>query len=56
MNEIDAAKYISKAIEAIGISQNVNDSNFEPANLVDALEHIARALNRIATAIDNTHP
>jgi hypothetical protein len=34
------------------ISENESDSNLEPANVVDGLFAIARALNRIADKID----
>lgn len=32
------------------VSQNVPDSNGEPANVVDALDHIARALRLLGNA------
>jgi len=33
-------------------STNEADSNMEPANVVDALCHIARAINRLAEAVE----
>ncbi len=33
------------------ISPNVSDSNFEPANVVDALAGIAQAINNLASAV-----
>ena len=56
LREIDDAEIISEAIQRVGISPDVLDGNGEPANVVDALSAIARALNRIAKALDRTHP
>ena len=44
---------ISKALFACLFSPNEMDSNFENANIVDALFAIARALDRCAKAIEN---
>lgn len=44
---------LTEAIRATLISPNETDSNLEPANVVDGLYAIARALNRIAEAIEN---
>lgn len=43
---------IARAIGATLISPNEFDSNCEPANVVDGLFAIARALNGIALAIE----
>ncbi len=32
-------------------SPNVSDSNFEAANVVDAIDSVARAINRLAVAV-----
>ncbi len=50
-----AAEEIALALERIGISPNVSDSNFEPANLVDALHQIATGLHDVAAAIREGH-
>lgn len=34
------------------VSPNVADSNLEPANIVDALASLARAMHRLADALD----
>jgi hypothetical protein len=44
---------VGEAIRATLISPNECDSNMEPANIVDGLFAIARALNRVAAAIDD---
>ena len=41
------------AIRDSCISPNETDSNLEPANVVDGLFSIARAIDRLAAAIDN---
>jgi hypothetical protein len=43
---------VADAIRATLISPNVADSNFEPANVVDALALIARAIYRLAEVIE----
>ena len=43
---------VAKAIDNNLTSPNCVDSNFEPANVVDGLYAIARALDRVAKAID----
>ena len=43
---------IANALRDVLISPNECDSNFEAANVVDGLFAIARALNRIAEAIE----
>lgn len=42
---------VAKALLKTLISPNEHDSNFEPANVVDALFAIARAIERLAEAI-----
>ncbi len=44
MNTADA---ITRTLE----SPNVSDSNFEPANVVDVINHLANATHRVSTAI-----
>lgn len=39
------------ALRAVLVSPNEIDSNFEPANVVDGLFAIARALDRVAEAL-----
>lgn len=43
---------VADALTRTLISPNEADSNLEPANVVDGLFAIARALDRIATALD----
>jgi hypothetical protein len=43
---------IAKALVNTFVSLNVEDSNLEPANLVDTTDRIAKAGNQIAEAID----
>jgi len=43
---------IAKAMRNVLISPNECDSNFEAANVVDGLFAIARALDRVARAIE----
>lgn len=49
-NEIDP---VASAISQSFISPNESDKNLEPANVVDGLFAIARALDRIATVLEN---
>lgn len=42
----------AEALRATFISPNELDSNWEPANVVDALCQIARAINRLAEALE----
>ena len=44
---------IADALRGTLISPNVPDDNLEAANVVDALAMIARAINRLAVAVDN---
>jgi hypothetical protein len=44
---------LADAIRATLISPNETDSNLEPANVVDGLFAIARALNRISVSLDD---
>ncbi len=46
------SKAIADAIRACLISPNEHDSNLEPANIVDGLFAIARAVNRLAAAVE----
>lgn len=46
-----SADSTSKAIRDTFTSPNVADANLEPANLVDVVHYVARAADRIATAI-----
>jgi hypothetical protein len=43
---------MEKALSSVFTSPNVSDSNMEPANVVDALDNIARALHRIANEME----
>ncbi|SHF74102.1 hypothetical protein SAMN02745218_02987 [Desulfofundulus australicus DSM 11792] len=43
---------IAKVIKGAFISPNERDNNFEPANVVDGLYAIARALDRLAEAVE----
>lgn len=45
----------AEAVEAVGVSPNEHDSNGEPANVVDGLFAIARAITRLARAIETAH-
>ena len=45
---------LADAIREVFISPNEADRNFEPANVVDGLFAIARALNRLAAAIERS--
>ena len=45
---------VADAIDRNFTSPNVADSNYEPANVVDALASIAMAINRLAVAIEET--
>ena len=42
----------AEAIAEALISPNVQDSNFEPANVVDVLQRVANGLGAIAVAIE----
>jgi len=42
---------LAAALEYALVSPNVADSNLEPANIVDALASLARAIHRLADAI-----
>ncbi len=42
---------VANAIVETLRSPNVSDSNFEPANVVDVLNHLGNGAHRIATAI-----
>lgn len=44
---------VAEAIRAVGISPNVADDNLEPANLVDVVCYIARAIGRLAAALED---
>lgn len=46
----------AKALYETLISPNESDSNFEPANVVDGLFAIARAINRLAAAFKDGAP
>lgn len=48
---IEAIDGIADALRACLISQNVSDSNYEPANIVDTSDRLARAAKQIANAI-----
>ena len=43
---------IASAIRACLISPNEHDANLEPANIVDGLFAIARAISRLAVAVE----
>lgn len=49
--ETDVGLMIGSAIRECLISPNEADANLEPANVVDGLCEIARAMNRIAKAL-----
>lgn len=42
---------IAQAIKDCLVSPNVDDMNFEPANVVDAIADLSRSATRIASAI-----
>jgi hypothetical protein len=48
----DAAE-ISEALRATLMSPNVPDSNFEPANLVDVVDRLARGMFAVSKSLDN---
>lgn len=48
------ADSVQAALRAVLVSPNESDSNFEPANVVDGLFAIARALDRVADAIEGS--
>lgn len=43
---------IANAFREVFISPNVNDSNFEPANVVDAIAYVGKAIYKLASVID----
>ncbi len=43
---------LEQALRAVFWSPNVADSNLEPANLVDVLDRLARAIARLADVIE----
>jgi hypothetical protein len=45
---------LADVLQAVFISPNETDSNLEPANIVDALCMLARAVNNLAAAIKDT--
>jgi len=45
---------IAKAIGSTLVSPNESDRNMEPANVVDGLFFIGRAIHRLAETIDKT--
>lgn len=45
-------KTIADVLEYVLVSPNETDSNLEPANVVDGLFAIARALGRVANALE----
>ena len=47
-------KEIAQALKATLISPNECDRNLEPANVVDGLFAIARAIERLAVAVEKT--
>ena len=47
-----AVQDIAQAIRDCLISPNESDQNLEPANVVDALAAIARAISRLAEAVE----
>lgn len=47
---------VSKSIHANFTSPNVSDSNWEPANVVDAIAKVAYAINRLAEAVEALGP
>ncbi len=47
----DGLARLAAALEYALVSPNVADSNLEPANIVDALASLARAIHRLADAI-----
>jgi hypothetical protein len=46
---------IADAIREVFVSGNVLDSNWEPANLVDVVQRVADALNRLAAAVEESN-
>ena len=50
----DPISQVAKALKSVFISPNVADSNLEPANIVDVLDRLARAIFALADAIE-TH-
>ena len=56
MTSLNKPNLIAGALRDVLISPNECDFNFEAANVVDGLFAIARALNRIAKAMEATVP
>lgn len=52
INAVDALLRLGRTITRNFTSPNEMDSNFEPANVVDALIAIARAIEHVAIAIE----
>lgn len=52
MDNEDALYAIGDSIRRCFISPNENDRNLEPANVVDALMAIARAINNVADKLE----
>jgi len=48
----DANSKVAQALRDTFISPNELDRNLEPANVVDGLSAIARAVNRLAAAVE----
>jgi hypothetical protein len=53
--EVKETDETTKAIRATLVSPNERDSNLEAANVVDGLFAIARALDRLAVAVEGAH-
>jgi len=51
---VTSTNQIAEALMSSLISPNVSDSNLEPANVVDVLQYIARALHRLGVADAST--
>jgi hypothetical protein len=47
------AEILAEAIRAVGISLNIPDDNLEPANIVDVVCYVARAINKLAAAVED---
>lgn len=56
MNNTRSSKLITDAIDANFTSVNESDSNFEPANVVDGLFAVARAIRYLADTIAKNRP
>lgn len=56
MKDVDEQiKRLASAIENVGISPNETDSNFEPANIVDGLYELSRAIRYAARLTCKTY-